>query len=104
MEHFEATAVPPADTGVRWLELTRTYGLSLGVYRVAVGADDPQEPHEQDEVYVVLSGHGRLTGPTSSVDARPGSMLVVPAGEPHQFTEVAEELVLAVVFGPPGSG
>ena len=32
---------------------------------------------------------------------RPGSMISVPAEVEHRFVDITEDLVLAVVFGPP---
>jgi mannose-6-phosphate isomerase-like protein (cupin superfamily) len=31
----------------------------------------------------------------------PGSVVFVPAGETHMFTEILEDLTLIVVFAPP---
>ena len=35
------------------------------------------------------------------VDVAPGTVVFVPAGERHKFTEVTEDLALLVVFAPP---
>src|SRR5207302_933865 len=36
-------------------------GLEVGVYVLAAPEPDRQQPHEDDEVYVVLEGHGVLS-------------------------------------------
>ena len=41
-------------------EFLRVPSLSCGIYSLAVGAKDLQGPHDEDEVYFVLSGRGRL--------------------------------------------
>jgi mannose-6-phosphate isomerase-like protein (cupin superfamily) len=35
------------------------------------------------------------------VDVGPGSVVYVPAGEAHKFTEITEDLAMVVVFAPP---
>jgi mannose-6-phosphate isomerase-like protein (cupin superfamily) len=52
-------------------------------------------------VYVVLRGKATLVASNNRVLAQPGATLYVPAGEEHRFVDVAEELVLLVVFAPP---
>ncbi|WP_460774383.1 cupin domain-containing protein [Microbacterium sp. GXF7504] len=81
-------------------ELLRVPDLSVGRYVLAPGAVDPQRPHTEDEVYIVLRGRGALWTPHGRADAVPGAILFVPAGEEHRFTDVEEELQVIVVFGP----
>ena len=83
-----------------YVEHLRVPDLSLGTYSLPVGAEDPQQPHTEDEVYVVVAGRGRLWTPDLAVDVGPGSVLFVPAGEEHRFTDVTEALTVLVVFGP----
>ena len=49
-----------AASGEAWNEFLRVPALSMGMYALAAGADDPQTPHDQDEVYYVVSGRGVL--------------------------------------------
>lgn len=84
-----------------YLEQFRTPDLSVGYYRIPVGVADPQSPHTEDEVYVVLSGRARFTGDdTGTIEVGAGDVLFVPAGEGHRFSDVTEELVTVVLFGP----
>ena len=87
--------------GVRYVEYDRPPGLSAGVYTLTAGTPDPQSPHGEDEIYVVVAGRGaiELDGQTHAL--RPGSMISVPAEVEHRFVDISEDLVLAVVFGPP---
>ena len=39
-------------------------GLELGVYVLVAPEPDRQQPHDRDEVYVVLSGRGSSRSPT----------------------------------------
>ncbi len=85
-------------------EFLRVPALSLGLFAVGPGHSDSQEPHRQDEVYVVVSGRATLLlgGVERSVSA--GAVAYVPAGVPHRFVDVTEDLRVYVVFAPPGPG
>ncbi|WP_329538264.1 cupin domain-containing protein (plasmid) [Streptomyces sp. NBC_01450] len=65
-----------------------------------VGGRDTQSPHTEDEIYVVTAGRAKIETPGRTDEVSPGTVIFVPAGEEHRFTEVAEDLVLLVVFGP----
>ena len=86
--------------GGPWLEFQRSPDLSTGLYVLAAGEDDLQEPHTEDEVYVVVAGRSRFVTPTREVDVEAGSVIFVPAHEEHRFVDVTEELRIIVVFGP----
>ena len=53
-----------------WREHLRTDDLSIGTYAIPAGGADPQEPHTEDEVYVVSSGRAVLAPPRSAWDRR----------------------------------
>ena len=72
----------------------------MGTYSLPAGAVDTQSPHTEDEIYVVTAGRARLSTPSGSVAVGPGSVVFVPAGEQHAFTDIAEALTALVVFGP----
>jgi len=81
-------------------EHLRVPDLSVGSVVLAAGAVDGQQPHTEDEVYVVLSGRARLWTPDLTVDVSAGSVAFVPALEPHRFVDVTQDLHVLVVFGP----
>ena len=72
-------------------------GLELGVYVLAAPEPDRQQPHEHDEVYVVLEGTGTLEVEGERVDVREGQAVFVPAGADHRFVGY-EQLAVLVVF------
>ena len=65
------------------------------------GGQDDQTPHTEDEIYAVQSGRATLVTTSGIIDVGPGSVVFVPAGERHKFTDVTEDLALLVVFAPP---
>ena len=83
-----------------YTEHLRVPDLSVGTYVLGVGDVDGQEPHTEDEVYVVLRGRARLWTPDLTVDVAPGAVAFVPARESHRFVDITEDLHVLVVFGP----
>jgi mannose-6-phosphate isomerase-like protein (cupin superfamily) len=75
-------------------------GLEIGVYVLVAPEPDRQQPHADDEVYVVLQGRGQLTIEGETVDVSEGKAVFVPAGADHQFTGY-EGLSVLVVFARP---
>ena len=90
------------DSGRPYREFLRVPALSCGVYHLPAGADDLQAPHDEDEVYVVLSGRARLEVNGETVEAGPGSLLYVRATAEHSFFEVEEDMTLLVFFATGG--
>jgi mannose-6-phosphate isomerase-like protein (cupin superfamily) len=78
-------------------------GLELGVYVLVAPEPDSQQPHDRDEVYVVLSGRGTLQIADDSVSLEQGDAAFVPAGVEHRFTGY-EGLSVLVVFAGAGEG
>ena len=74
--------------------------LSGGLYVLEAGAVDAQTPHTEDELYVVMSGRGRITVGEDVRDVRPGTVVFVGSDVAHRFHDIEERLVLLVAFGP----
>jgi mannose-6-phosphate isomerase-like protein (cupin superfamily) len=72
-------------------------GLELGVYVLVAPEPDRQQPHHDDEVYVVLEGTGILDLEGRQVELRPGHAVFVPAGADHRFSAY-EQLAVLVIF------
>ena len=72
-------------------------GLEVGVYVLVAPEADRQQPHDDDEIYIVLGGHGVLEVGDSSVELREGEATFVPAGAEHRFLGY-EQLSVLVVF------
>jgi mannose-6-phosphate isomerase-like protein (cupin superfamily) len=83
-----------------YAEFLRRDPMSAGMYRLRAGATDPQEPHREDEIYVVLKGAARFRHGDTIDDVRLGSIIFVPAHEPHRFEDITEDLDVLVFFAP----
>ena len=102
MDSYELAdlAAQREDSGRPYLEFISVPDLSVGLYVLAAGQPDLQQPHGEDEVYYVVSGAAKITVGDESRDVRPGSVVFVAAHVPHRFHDIAEDLTLFVAFGP----
>jgi mannose-6-phosphate isomerase-like protein (cupin superfamily) len=75
-------------------------GLEIGVYVLVAPEPDRQQPHEDDEVYIVLEGLGTLDVEGETVQLSEGHAAFVPAGADHRFVGY-EQLALLVIFSKP---
>jgi mannose-6-phosphate isomerase-like protein (cupin superfamily) len=78
----------------------RSPRLEVGVYVLVAPEPDHQQPHEDDELYVILEGRGTLTVEGEETAMVEGQAAFVPAGADHRFTGY-EGLSLLVVFTRP---
>ncbi len=76
--------------------------LEAGVY--APRGCDPQEPHDRDEVYVVMRGTGTFVHGDTRQAFAPGDLFFVPAGVVHCFEDFSDDLALWVLFYGPRGG
>jgi mannose-6-phosphate isomerase-like protein (cupin superfamily) len=86
-----------AEAGGGYQIMHSSPGLELGVYVLVAPEPDRQQPHEDDEVYVVLQGRGVLEVEGKAVELREGHAVFVPAGADHRFTAY-EQLSVLVIF------
>lgn len=92
-------------SGKRYLEFLRVPALSAGLYVLPQEGLDQQTPHQQDEIYYVVSGRARMK--ITREDQAPedrlvteGIVIFVEAGTEHRFHSIEQDLVVLVVFGP----
>ena len=81
----------------------RSPGLELGVYVLVAPEPDRQQPHEDDEVYIVLEGNGLLEVEGESLPVAEGSAVFVEAGADHRFSAY-EQLSVLVIFDRRAAG
>jgi mannose-6-phosphate isomerase-like protein (cupin superfamily) len=76
--------------------------MRVGVYSPAL--TDPQGPHDQDEIYIVISGSGIFVNAGERRSFRPGDLIFVEAGAQHRFEEFSADFATWVVFWGPKGG
>lgn len=84
------------------------YPIRHGTMRVGVYAPrpphDPQQPHDQDELYIVIRGSGSFVKGEERRPFQAGDVIFVEAGVPHRFEGYAEDFATWVVFWGPRGG
>jgi mannose-6-phosphate isomerase-like protein (cupin superfamily) len=99
-----AQATADAKRGELYLEFLRRDSLSCGLYALEAGAEDPQQPNREDEVYLVLDGRASLEVAGQDHPVGPGSILFVAREVPHRFHDIRERLEVLVFFAPAETG
>lgn len=65
---------------------------------------DTQQPHRQDELYIVSRGSGWFVRGGERQEFRTGDALFVPAGMAHRFEEFTPDFETWVIFWGPAGG
>ena len=65
---------------------------------------DYQTPHTQDELYIVLRGHGEFLLAGQRLAFQAGDVLFVAAGQEHRFENFSDDLTTWAVFWGPQDG
>ncbi len=86
--------------GEAYFEFLRRNSMSAGLYVLDAGAEDPQQPHSEDELYYVIEGRAVLEVAGEQRPVQPGSILFVAAGAAHRFHSIATKLSMVVFFAP----
>jgi mannose-6-phosphate isomerase-like protein (cupin superfamily) len=99
MHAFEVAAVKERlrEAGGGYEIVHDSAGLEIGVYVLVAPEADKQQPHEDDELYVVLEGSGVLGVEHEQVPVSEGTAVFVEAGADHRFTAY-EHLAVLVIF------
>ena len=84
----------------QYFEFLRAPSLSVGLYVLAAGATDPQQPHTEDEVYHVVEGRARIRVGEEDLAVEAGTAVFVEAGVDHRFHDIEEDLTVLVFFAP----
>ena len=98
---LEAARRAPIPVGKRSALLMEHGTMTLRYY--APRGRDEQTPHDQDEIYVVVSGRGTfaLGKDEDSLERRrfgPGDAIFAPAGWVHRFEDFSSDFATWVVF------
>lgn len=77
--------------------------LATGVLVLQPGEEDTQEPHDSDEVYLVLSGDGYLKINNKDYEVSKDKLFFVGKDVEHYFHGNTKELKVLYFFGGPDS-
>ena len=87
-------------SGSLYHEFLHVPAMSAGIYQLAAGADDPQQPHTEDELYYVVQGRATIRIGEEDQAVESGALIFVAATEPHRFHSITEDLTVLVFFAP----
>src|SRR4051794_27175943 len=76
---------------------------SMSVEYFAPKNIDNQQPHVQDEIYVIASGSSKFYRNGEVINCDAGDVIFVPAGMKHRFINFTNDFATWVIFyGPDG--
>lgn len=76
---------------------------SLAEARLPVGASTTPHYHPQtEEIYYILSGHGRMQIEDETAAVGPGDAIAIPPGMKHQISNTGEESLVFLCCCAPG--
>ena len=90
------------DPAQLFIELLRHGSLSVELFSPI--KIDPQSPHLQDELYVIVKGSGEFILEEERCNFQAGDVLYVPAGWVHRFENFSPDFQTWVVFYGPNGG
>jgi mannose-1-phosphate guanylyltransferase len=59
---------------------------------------EPKTPHKEDELYIILSGSGKVNVGTETYDVHEGDVVHVERGVEHDFFDIDSEITALIVF------
>jgi mannose-6-phosphate isomerase-like protein (cupin superfamily) len=89
-----------SENGRLYHEFIKVPALSVGLYRLPAAGQDPQQPHNEDEVYYIISGQGMIHVGGEDRLVIPGTTVFVAAHVIHYFHSITEDLTILVFFAP----
>jgi mannose-6-phosphate isomerase-like protein (cupin superfamily) len=89
-----------AQSGRLYHEFLQVPSMSAGVYQLAAGGRDPQQPHTEDELYYIVQGRAQIQVADEHKAVEAGSLIFVAANVEHRFHSITEDLTVLVFFAP----
>lgn len=73
-------------------------GFSSRIFRIEPGGHTAMHTHDRDHVAVVIKGGCRVEAGQEMMEAGEGSVITVPSGVPHKFSNVNPERVVLLIM------
>ncbi|WP_138754995.1 cupin domain-containing protein [Paenibacillus sinopodophylli] len=83
-----------------YYEFLKVPSMSIGLYKLGKGETDKQQPHTEDEIYIVIEGKSSFQNGDILSDVSKGDIIFVEAYKEHKFFDITEDLTTLVVFSP----
>lgn len=102
-ESFGITSMEAMDklkkSGTNHINLSKHGNLWFDIYKP--NEKDNQQPHDKDEVYMIISGNGTLSCNGNRTPFKQGDILFVPAGMEHKFERYSKDFCSWAIFANP---
>jgi mannose-6-phosphate isomerase-like protein (cupin superfamily) len=101
MPNFYATVAEAVDklaqtTDKPFVELLKNGSMSVEYF--APKNIDTQQPHSQDEIYVIVSGTSLFCRNSETISCKTGDIIFVPKGMEHRFINFSNDFATWVIF------
>lgn len=83
-----------------FIEFLRRDSLSMEVYRLPEGSEDPQDTHTEDEVYYVVEGEAKIQIADATHPVERGDIIFVEREVEHFFFDIEAEFITLIFFAP----
>ncbi|AFZ74080.1 cupin domain-containing protein [Natronobacterium gregoryi] len=80
-------------------EVLETHSMTVDVGRYPSSTAASKNPHNEDELYYVLSGAGKLRVGDETYDVEGGDLVYVEPEMEHDFFAIEEAITVLIVFG-----
>jgi len=101
VRYRDLTGVEPCPYGQACRIVTGGEGGAANVHVITVSRGGLHFHRQYDEVYYVLAGTGTMRIAGVEYHLRPGAVVVIPAGVPHELCAAATGPLEFVIFGTP---
>jgi mannose-6-phosphate isomerase-like protein (cupin superfamily) len=82
---------------------TEAKGFVLGHVTIYPGGSVPLHSHVQEEVYIILSGHGKMHIDDQTADVKPGDYVYISPNANHLLKNTSKENMIMVFCYAPKS-
>ncbi|OCT16189.1 cupin [Paenibacillus pectinilyticus] len=83
-----------------YYEFLKVPSMSVGLYKLNKGEEDKQQPHTEDELYLIIEGKASFQNGDEITEVSQGDLLFVEAHKEHRFFDMTEDLTTLVFFSP----
>ena len=80
----------------RFVEVMQDEKMTVEYY--APKKIDEQQPHKQDEIYVIASGNSDFYRNGETINCKKGDVIFVPAKMEHRFINFSDDFATWVIF------
>ncbi|UCD45716.1 MAG: cupin domain-containing protein [Candidatus Bathyarchaeota archaeon] len=83
-----------------WAVLKREdiVGFSSRIFRMEPGGHTAMHSHDREHVAVVIKGGCRIEAGQEMLEAGEGSVIAIPSGVPHKFSNVNPERIVLLIM------